>query len=105
MSTILIKNGRVITAADDKLADVFVDGDKIKLVGPNLQVQADHVIDAGGQYVIPGGIDCHTHMDLPVGAATSSDDFETGTIAAAHGGTTTIIDFPTQSRGKKMRRA
>lgn len=105
MSTTLIRNGRVITATDDLIADVFIESGKIKLVGPALQVQADRTIDATGQYVIPGGIDCHTHMDLPVGSATSSDDFETGTIAAAHGGTTTIIDFPTQARGKKMRTA
>lgn len=105
MTSILVKNGRVITATDDQLADVFIEGDKVKLVGSNLQAQADRTIDASGQYVIPGGIDCHTHMDLPVGTATSSDDFETGTIAAAHGGTTTIIDFPTQARGLKMRAA
>src|SRR5712692_7130269 len=105
MSTILIANGRVITASDDCHADVFVEGDKIKIIGANLELQADRTIDARGKYVIPGGIDCHTHMELNVGAAVSSDDFETGTIAAAHGGTTTIIDFPTQARGMKMRAA
>ncbi len=105
MLTTLIRGGRVITATDDYLADVFVDGDKIKLIGGNLPVQADKTIDARGKYVIPGGIDCHTHMELNVGAAVSSDDFATGTIAAAHGGTTTIIDFSTQSRGMKMRAA
>ncbi|MBI3913344.1 MAG: dihydropyrimidinase [Chloroflexi bacterium] len=105
MPTLLIINAHIITATDDYTADIFVEGDKIKLIGAGLAMPADRVIDARGSYVIPGGIDCHTHMDLNVGAATSSDDFETGTIAAAHGGTTTIIDFPTQARGKKMRAA
>lgn len=105
MVTTLIKNGRVTTAADDYIADVFIEGDKIKLIGQNLAVQANQTIDARGKYVIPGGIDCHTHMELNVGAAVSSDDFETGTIAAAHGGTTTIIDFATQARGGTMHAA
>ncbi len=105
MTTTLITNGRVITAVDDYVADVLIENDKIKLIGSNLQMQADRVIDARGKYIIPGGVDCHTHMELDVGAAVSSDDFETGTIAAAHGGTTTIIDFPTQARGKSMHAA
>ena len=105
MPTTLIANGRIITATDDYLADVLIDGDKIKMIGGNLPGQADRVIEARGQYVIPGGVDCHTHMELDVGAAVSSDDFETGTIAAAHGGTTTIIDFPTQARGQTMHAA
>jgi dihydropyrimidinase len=101
----LIANGRIITAADDYVADVWVEGDRIKLIGKDLALSADRRIDASGQYVIPGGVDCHTHMELDVGAAVSSDDFETGTIAAAHGGTTTIVDFPTQARGKTMHSA
>jgi len=105
LTTTLVKGGRVITATDDSIADVFIDGDKIKLIGTNLSLQADRVIDATNQYVIPGGIDCHTHMELDVGAAVSSDDFETGTMAAAHGGTTTIIDFATQSRTGTMHAA
>lgn len=105
MSSVLIKNGRIITASDDYFADVFVEDEAVKLIGDKLKVQADRVVDAIGQYVIPGGIDCHTHMELNVGAATSSDDFETGTVAAAHGGTTTIIDFATQARGQPMRAA
>ena len=102
MSTLLIKNGRVITATDDYVADVYVEGEKIKTIGQNLPMQADKIVDAGGRYVIPGGIDPHTHMDLPFGGTNSSDDFETGTIAAAHGGTTTIIDFAVQYKGKGM---
>ncbi|HEX9075441.1 MAG TPA: amidohydrolase family protein, partial [Anaerolineae bacterium] len=105
MGTTLIKNGRIITAADDYFADILVEDDRIKLIGQNLQLKADRAIDAGGKYVIPGGIDCHTHMELPVGTVVSSDDFETGTVAAAHGGTTTIIDFATQARGGSMHAA
>jgi dihydropyrimidinase len=101
----LIRNGNIVTATDDYTADLYIEDGKIKLIGAELQITADVVHDARGKYVIPGGIDCHTHMDLNVGAAVSSDDFETGTIAAAHGGTTTIIDFPTQARRKKMRAA
>lgn len=105
MTTTLIRNGRIVTAADDYTADILVDGERIKVIGQDLPVQADQAIDAGGKYVIPGGVDCHTHMELPVGAVVSSDDFETGTIAAAHGGTTTIIDFATQARGGRMHAA
>ncbi|MBM2850213.1 MAG: D-hydantoinase [Anaerolineales bacterium] len=102
MATLLIKNGRVITATDDYVADVYVEGEKIKTIGQNLPMQADKIVDAGGRYVIPGGIDPHTHMDLPFGGTNSSDDFETGTIAAAHGGTTTIVDFAVQYKGTGM---
>ena len=104
MST-LIKNGRVITATDDYVADVLIEGEKITAIGQNLPVQADQVIDARGKYVIPGGIDVHTHMDLPFGGTFASDDFETGTIAAAFGGTTTIIDFAVQYKGQTMQHA
>ena len=105
MTTILVQRGRIITATDDYIADVFIVGDKIKMIGTDLPAQADETIDARGKCVIPGGIDAHTHMELNVGAAVSSDDFETGTIAAAHGGTTTIIDFCAQSRTGTMRAA
>jgi dihydropyrimidinase len=100
--SILIKNGRIITATDDYFADVFIEGETIRQIGVDLAVQADRVIDAAGKYVIPGGIDAHTHMDMPFGGTTSADDFSSGTIAAAHGGTTTIIDFAIQTKGRSM---
>src|SRR5687767_1405717 len=96
----LIKNGRIITAADDYVADIFIDGETISAIGRNLPMQADQTIDAKGKLVIPGGIDPHVHMELPFGGTVSSDDFKSGTIAAAFGGTTTIIDFAIQSKGK-----
>jgi len=101
----LVKDGTVVTASDTFPADVWIENGKIAaLVAPGAQLgTADTTIDAKGKYVIPGGIDCHTHMDLPFGGTTSSDDFETGTIAAAHGGTTTIIDFAIQQKGQALR--
>lgn len=98
--SVLIKNGRVVTAVDDYHADIYVDGETIAQIGKGLSVQADTVIDAQGKLVLPGGIDPHTHFDMPFGGTTSADDFETGTIAAAHGGTTTIIDFAIQTKGE-----
>jgi dihydropyrimidinase len=91
----LIKNGTVVTASDTFAADVWIENGKIAaLVQPGTQLgTADETIDATGQYVLPGGIDVHTHMDMPFGGTTASDDFHTGTVAAAHGGTTTIVDF------------
>lgn len=97
--SVLIKNGRVITAVDDYVADIYIEHEQVSLIGRNLDVQADRVIDATGRLVIPGGIDPHTHMDMPFGGTTSSDDFESGTIAAAFGGTTTIVDFAIQTKG------
>jgi dihydropyrimidinase len=101
MST-LIKNGRIITAKRDYFADVFIEGETITSISPNLAVDADKTIDARGKYVIPGGIDVHTHLDLPFSNTSSSDDFETGTRAAAFGGTTTIIDYATPSKGMTL---
>ena len=97
--SILIKNGRVVTAVDDYYADVYIEGETIAAIGRDLQVEAKTVIDATGKLVIPGGIDAHTHLDMPFGGTTSADDFESGTRAAAFGGTTTIIDFAIQQKG------
>jgi dihydropyrimidinase len=104
MST-LITSGRIVTAEQDYQADIFIEKDTITTIGTGLKVQADRVIDARGKYVIPGGVDVHTHLDMPFGGTTSSDDFETGTRAAAFGGTTCIIDFAIQNKGQKMREA
>jgi dihydropyrimidinase len=98
----LIKNGRVVTAVDDYKADIFIDGEVVSTIGANLDMEADRVIDAKGSLVIPGGIDPHTHMELPFGGTQSSDDFRTGTMAAAHGGTTSIIDFAVQNKGESL---
>ena len=101
----LIRNGRIITAVDDYKADVLIEDEKISVIGAKLEMEADRVIDAAGKLVIPGGIDPHTHMELPFGGTSSSDDFRTGTIAAAHGGTTTIIDFAVQYHGESLTQA
>src|SRR3954470_6140304 len=98
--TTTIKNGRIITAADDYVADVFIDGETVSAIGKNLPMKADRTIDASGKLVIPGAIDPHVHMELPFGGTVSSDNFETGTRAAAFGGTTSIIDFAIQYHGK-----
>ena len=97
--SILIKNGRVITAVDDYMGDVFIEKETVSLIGKSLEMEADEVIDASGKYLFPGGLDPHTHLDMPFGGTVSSDDFETGTLAAAHGGTTTLIDFAIQTKG------
>ena len=99
---ILIKNGRVVTADSDGVADVLVEGETIAQVGANLDASADQTIDATGKLVIPGAIDPHTHMELPFGGTFASDDFQTGTIAAAFGGTTTIVDFAVQGRDQSL---
>ena len=104
MST-LIKNGRIITAEQDYTADIFIEKEKISTIGNDLKIVADTIIDAKGNYVIPGGIDVHTHMDMPFGGTVSSDDFETGTRAAAFGGTTALVDFAIQTKGTKIREA
>ncbi len=102
----LITNGTVVTADGSYAADVLVDGETIAQIGASLAgggVSADETIDASGRYLIPGGIDVHTHMELPFGGTFAKDTFETGTRAAAFGGTTSIVDFAVQSRGKSLR--
>jgi dihydropyrimidinase len=101
----LIKNGTLATATDTYPADVLVEDGKIAQIGASLPQPADRTLDARGRYVLPGGIDVHTHLDMPFGGAFSVDDFRTGTIAAACGGTTTIVDFAIQERGKSLRQA
>jgi dihydropyrimidinase len=99
----LIKNGTVVTAAEATQADVLVDGERVVAIGLQLDATADRTIDATGKYVMPGGVDAHTHFDLPFGGSFCSDDFATGTRAAAFGGTTTCIDFAVQDYGEPLR--
>jgi dihydropyrimidinase len=106
MPNTLIRNGTVVTATETKSADVLIEGARIKEVRSGISTEtAEKIIEASGMYVIPGGIDVHTHLDMPFGGTTSSDDFETGTRAAAFGGTTSLVDFAIQARGTKMRDA
>src|SRR3954470_16597541 len=103
----LIKGGTVVTAVDTYLADVAIVGEKIAAIfGPEAAPPGpwDVTIDATGKYVLPGGIDAHTHLDMPFGGTTASDDFETGTRAGAYGGTTTIVDFAIQAKGEALRK-
>src|ERR1700682_827413 len=101
----LLKNGTVVTATDQYQGDVLVEDEKITAIGSSLDMHADKVLDARGKYVLPGGIDVHTHLDMPFGGATSADDFETGTRAAAFGGTTSIVDFAIQYKGQTLHHA
>lgn len=102
----IIRNGTVVTATDSYIADIAVMGGKIAAIGKDLPAQdASQILDASGKLVLPGGIDVHTHLDMPFGGTTSADDFETGTRAAAFGGTTTLIDFAIQYKGQPLRQA
>jgi len=101
----LIRHGTVVTATTAAPRDVLVDGETIARVEPEIGEPADRVVDARGKYVIPGGIDVHTHLDMPLGDITTSDDFESGTIAAAFGGTTCVVDFAVQSQGRSLSEA
>jgi dihydropyrimidinase len=108
----LIRGGTVVTATDLYRGDVLIEGEKISAIGTpeglipeGGQIHTDRTIDATGKYVIPGGIDVHTHLDMPFGGTTSADDFESGTIAAAHGGTTSVVDFAIQYRGQTLSHA
>jgi dihydropyrimidinase len=103
VSTTLIKGGTVVTATETLQADVLIEDERVSTIGLNLDVQADKVVDAADRYVMPGGVDPHTHMDLPFGGSFCSDDFSTGTRAAAFGGTTSIVDFALQDAGEGLR--
>ena len=98
----LIKGGTVVTATETTQADVVIEDEKVSAIGVGIPVTADVEIDATGRYVMPGGVDVHTHMDLPFGGSFCSDDFATGTRAAAFGGTTTIVDFALQDYGEGL---
>jgi dihydropyrimidinase len=100
--SLLIKGGRIVTAVDDYVADVLIEGETIAAVGTSLNGSTDRVIDATGKYVIPGAIDPHTHMEMPFGGTVSCDDFTSGTVSAAFGGTTSLIDFCLQSPGQSI---
>ncbi len=102
----VIRNGTIVTATDTYLSDVGISNGKISVIGLDLPVEgAGKVIEARGMMVMPGGIDVHTHLDMPFGGTMSADDFESGTIAAAYGGTTTLIDFAIQYKGQTLRHA
>src|ERR1700694_5124446 len=101
----LIKGGKVVSAAGTTLADVLIEGGTIARVAPGIDAAGHTVVDATGMLVLPGGIDVHTHLDMPFGGTVSADDYEWGTRAAAFGGTTTLVDFAIQARGTKMRDA
>ena len=107
MTTLLIKNGTIVTAADQYDADIVIENEKIKLIGLNLSdadntINADNIIDAAGCFLFPGGIDPHVHMELRLAGTVSADTFESGSRAALFGGTTTIIDFAMQEKGGSL---
>lgn len=103
--SLLIKNGRVITATDDYVADIFIEDETVKAIGKDLPFTAGQVIDASGKLIFPGGIDPHVHLDMPFMGTFSSDSYETGTRAALFGGTTMVIDFVLQKQGHSLRAA
>jgi dihydropyrimidinase len=108
MSRTVIHGGLVVTASDEIHADVLIEGGRIAALAAHgtdaaTSWTADRTIDASGKYVIPGGVDAHTHMEMPFGGTYAADTFETGTRAAAWGGTTTIVDFAVQTVGRAVR--
>jgi dihydropyrimidinase len=103
--SVLLKNGLIVTSTGSYTADICMEGDRIRSIGTGLAVKADETVDASGKYILPGAIDPHTHIDMPFMGTTSSDDWKTGSIAAACGGTTTIVDFSLQGKGEMLRDA
>ena len=97
--SVLIRGGRIVTAADDCVADIYIEDETITLIGESLDVQADRTIDAAGKYVLPGCIDPHTHLDMPFAGTVTIDDVESGQTSAAFGGTTCHVDFIIQPHG------
>src|SRR5215212_4838106 len=102
--SLLIKNGNVITATDNYVADILIEDEKVKAIGIGLP-KAEREIDASGKFVVPGGVDPHVHLDMPFMGTYSSDNYETGTRAALFGGTTTVIDFVLQKQGNSLQAA
>jgi dihydropyrimidinase len=104
MSSVLIKNGEIITATDRYFSDIYIENGIIKNIAPNLEKPKSEtrIIDAKGHFIFPGAIDAHVHMELPFMGEISADDFETGTAAGVAGGTTTIIDFVIPSRNQPL---
>jgi dihydropyrimidinase len=105
MSSLLIQNGTIVTSSDHYQGDVLIQDEKVSAIGARLDESADRVIDAQGCYLFPGGIDAHTHMELPFMGTYASDTFESGTLAGLHGGTTTIVDFAIQTQGDSLEAA
>jgi dihydropyrimidinase len=103
--SILIKNGRVVTAESDYISDIYIEGEKISIIGKDLKINADRIIDASNKIVFPGGIDPHVHLEMPFMGTHSSDDYETGTRAALFGGTTSVIEFILQTQGDSLHNA
>src|SRR5262252_1679273 len=103
--SILIRGGRIVTAADDYVADVLVEGERVALIGADLDVSAERTIEANGKYLLPGCIDPHTHLEMPFGGTVTIDDFESGQGSAACGGTTCHVDFCIQSPGQTFAQA
>lgn len=100
-----ITGGTIVTGSDNYRAEIGIKGGKVAAIARKIKEEADETIDAGGMYVFPGGVDMHTHLDMPFGGTVSADDFETGTVAAAYGGTTTIVDFAIQGKGSSLKDA
>src|SRR3984885_8220117 len=100
--SLMIKGGRITTAVDDYVADLYIEGETISLIGESLEIGADRVIDARGKVVMPGAIDPHPHLEMQFGGTVTCDDFTSGTVSAAFGGTTTLIDFCLQAPGQSI---